>query len=142
MKRKKLVNKSHKQLLKALSIVFNKYICLRDSDGDTFVCCDCGGVYPVSECDAGHLLPKSTHKALEFNERNVHAQWNKHNRNKGYNRATVEKIKVGYSNFMFKKYGLNIIDELESENRKIKQLKSYQIVALIQDYKRRISELD
>lgn len=74
--------------------------------------------------DAGHYIPKGTGakgKALEFCEENVHAQCPQCNRNKGYNVATVEMIKVRYSNFMIQHYGKNIFDRLFSLQKIIKK---------------------
>lgn len=118
------------------------YIRLRDSLDGYIICCDCGKVYLFEESDAGHFLPISTHKALQFDERNVHAQYYLHNRNKGHGKAVRDKISIGYSNFMVKKYGVDIIDILETANRKVKQLKSYQIEILIKEYKAKIKEYE
>jgi len=124
---------------------FNLYIRYRDSfeveGGRVFRCCDCGNVYRFEQSHAGHYFPVSTHRGLEFEERNVHAQYFLHNCNKGYNQATTEKIKICYSNFMVKKYGADIIDLLQKQSRKPRQLKSYEIKYLIEFYKAKIKEL-
>lgn len=132
--------KSHKELLTELSRVFNKYIRLRDSKNEYVVCCSCSRLTPLAETDAGHFFPKSTHKALEFVEMNVNGQCRSCNRNKGYNPATKEKIKIRYANFMVKKFGVNVIDQLEGLNKVFRQIKTYELVELIKKYKNKIKK--
>ena len=117
---------------------------LRDANENGMItCCSCGKEIFWREADAGHFEPKGTGakgKALEFYERNIHAQCGTCNRNQGYNRARKEQIKINYSVFMMKKYGEGIFDELERVENTVTHLKSYHWVALIQEYKKRLAK--
>lgn len=91
--------------------------------------------------DAGHYFPKSTHKGLEFDERNVNAQCAKCNRNKNYSHATIQLISNRYSESMIRMYGEDIITLLELANRRPRQLKTYEMEALRQEYQKKVNEL-
>jgi hypothetical protein len=73
VKRKKILKekiKTHKDYVKELQVVFNKYIRLRDKDKPCISCLKPLG----SKYDAGHYRSAGGNPELRFKENNVHAQ--------------------------------------------------------------------
>lgn len=84
-----------------------------DPESLLVACCSCGKVRPWKSMDAGHFISRSSggSSGVYLDERNVHAQCRSCNRFK-------EGNKVEYYNFMLKKYGQNIVDELRALDNK------------------------
>ncbi len=86
-------------LIESLTLVFNRYIRLRDSVDGWGSCISCAKVvqFGTSEWHAGHFIP-STYSPVRFDERNVNGQCKRCNRYKRGNlieyRAALEK-KIG-----------------------------------------------
>lgn len=57
-----------------LQQIFNKYIRLRDMQGNYFKCIACGEIKPKEVCNAGHFYAVKGYDSLRFNEDNVHAE--------------------------------------------------------------------
>ena len=101
---------------------FSKYIRSRDKR-----CVTCGS---ASYLQAGHFIG-GRHLSLLFDERNTHAQC--YGCNVGKKGNMVE-----YYEFMVKKYGIKIIEELKELDRKIVQYKTQDYLELAEYYKKRI----
>lgn len=69
-------------------------------------CCCCGDITTVRHVDAGHFLGRGIGggSGAYLDERNVHAQINTHN--------AFKDAAHGYEEFMIKKYGQDVIDDL------------------------------
>lgn len=121
-----------KAKIAALDRVFSKYIRLRDSDGDYFVCCSCGATKAYEQADAGHFINRRW-MALRWDERNVHAQCRSCNRfDEGNN--------IGYVRFMQRTYGDQMIDILMSK-KKSHRWTDFELDILIAEYKDKIKSL-
>ena len=114
-----------KPKIKKLDIIFSKYIRERDRNGDTFVCCSCGATKPYEQADAGHFINRRW-MAVRWDERNVHAQCRSCNRFDEGNGS-------GYTRFMMRRYGDNVIDILEASKVSYKWA-DYELDILIQEY--------
>jgi hypothetical protein len=85
---------------------------MRDSEDGFFICCSCGQRKPFEQADAGHFINRRW-MALRYDERNVHAQCRSCNR-------FDEGNMIGYTRFMLKTYGEDIVDLLESMKKPYK----------------------
>lgn len=121
-----------KALIKKMDIVFSKYIRLRDSSGGIFTCCSCGKTKLFEQADAGHFINRRW-MAIRWDERNVHAQCRSCNR-------FDEGNSIGYTRFMLKKYGEDVVDLLESLKTPYKWTDG-EVGILIKDYKQKIKEM-
>ena len=120
---------------------FSRYIRKRDSlettgDIEYCICCTCGEVrstFHGTNCiQAGHFI--HTHLSVRFDERNVHAQCAKCNKwGKG------EPIK--YTLFMLKKYGQDVIDELEERKHQVVKFTRSDLDEIRDKYKKKFEEL-
>lgn len=84
----------------------NKYCRLRDTQGIGANCISCGSWKEHDQMDGGHFIP-TTSGALRFDERNINAQCTKCNR-------FLHGNARGYYKGMIVKYGLDVVEELES----------------------------
>ena len=76
-----------------------------ESDGK-LTCCSCGKRdYPGTHFDAGHWIGRSSKNTI-FDKRNCHPQCVR------CNRFGVGAVKQGYEDFMRKRYGQEVMDEL------------------------------
>lgn len=109
IKPKHKYSKSIPELLKLVTIVFNKWIRERDSINGTTICISCSGWFKngwYAGVQAGHYMP-STYSTLRFNEINVNSeceQCNCHDPNH----------LIGYRKNLINKIGLEKVLELES----------------------------
>lgn len=118
--------------INALDRVFSKYIRLRDSKDDMFICCSCGRMMPYEQADAGHFINRRW-MAVRWDERNVHAQCRSCNRfDEGNN--------IGYTRFMQRTYGDDMIDILLSKKISHKW-SDYELDILIKEYKEKVKGL-
>jgi len=123
----------------------SKYIKLRDSieyckqrniplDSGIGQCCTCGKIVTVKLADAGHFISRGSRGAsgVYFDERNCHFQCRSCNR-------FEQGRTLDYENFMLKKYGQEVIDELKFLDKN--QSYKYKIVAIGLMYKELFLEL-
>lgn len=90
---------------------FSLYIRLRDSfEGGYIKCCTCDSYKHFRDIQAGHFLSRGAYKRIVFDERNCHAQCVACNHFKSGNLAI-------YNQFMVKRYGYQVVDELYVANR-------------------------
>lgn len=113
----------------------NRYARLRDvkeEDGMAY-CISCMDYLPYSELDGGHFIPK-TSSDIRFDERNINAQCIKCNRFMGGN---VRHYLKG----MLRKYGQEVVDELESREHLSKKWTLAELLDLEIYYKEKIAAL-
>lgn len=122
--------KTHKDYLKDLQTVFNKYIRLRDKDKP---CISCGKELK-GKYDAGHYFSVGSSPSIRFNEDNVHGQCvycnqHLHGNIHGYTEKLPDRIGIdSFNNLKFlrsqtNKYTINELIELkEIYKQKIKDL--------------------
>ena len=120
-------NLSISQLRKKLDIVFSIWVRNRDADwrGDV-VCITCSRTFPWKEVDAGHYISRR-HPSTRWHEKNVHAQCKGCNRYRGG--APDE-----YALALQRKYGENILQELNREKNKDKKWKIQELRNMITKY--------
>lgn len=115
-----------RKLIQKADRIFSKYIRMRDSEDGFFICCSCGQRKPFEQADAGHFINRRW-MALRYDERNVHAQCRACNR-------FDEGNMIGYTRFMLKTYGEDIVDLLESMKKPYKWTDG-ELEILIKDWK-------
>ena len=126
--------KSHPLLLRILDETFSRYIRLRDADTHGQIrCISCGRVHSYYDTDCGHYIPR-THMATRYDERNCNGQCRACNRLHSGNHA-------GYTRGLTLKYGLHIIDELNTLKHTIKKWDTYELEEMITHYKKEIETL-
>lgn len=102
----------YKRLKKEVGKWCSLYIRQRDSvNGEWGYCCDCGKIVQIKYADAGHYIGRGSGggSGVYFDERNIHLQAKQCN--------LSNQNRDGYREFMLKKYGQGIIDELELKHR-------------------------
>ena len=131
MKKKKSLSLLKKKAWK----LFSLWVRLRFSTyGGTVVCVTCGALIHYKDAQAGHFFPKSRGLVYYFHEKNVHVQC------VGCNMFRGEQAKINYTIFMQEKYGMGMVNELETL-APIKYYRSdYEL--LIAEYKERLKQLD
>ena len=93
-KKKKTLSKLKYDLQK----IFNKFIRLRDLDGDYFTCISCGETKPKEVMNAGHFYAVKGYDSMRFNEDNVHGECS------GCNRFDESHL-IGYGKNLLNKIG-------------------------------------
>ncbi len=116
---------------------FSRYIRKRDSvDADYAICCTCNKPYPnfgVGCIQAGHFIP-GRRNAILFDERGVHAQC--------YNcNVNLKGNWPNYYEFMLKKYGREVIDELIIQKRQTVIYTREELDEIRDKYKKKYEEL-
>lgn len=120
---------------------FSRFIRIRDAiettkTKDTLVCCTCGQGYPafgVGCAQAGHFIP-GRGNAILFDERGVHGQC--------YNcNHTLKGSWPAYLEFMKRKYGQEVIDELLQNKNKVLQYKGFELEEIRDKYKMKYEKL-
>ena len=114
--------------LKIAQQVFNKWVRMRDKDQPCISCGAKAGKYRIT---AGHYFP-STNKSVTFNEDNLHGQcWFNCNSSKSGN---LTEYRFG----LIDRIGLERLEKLEIEARKIKKWTKDELKELILEYKNKI----
>lgn len=134
-KRKK---KTLPKLKHDLQKIFNKYIRLRDGDGDYFTCIACGETKPKEVANAGHFYAVKGYDSMRFNEDNVHIECVSCN-------CFNESHLIGYAINLKNKIGEERIEELHllAADYKKNGYKWYRddLEEMIVDYKEKIKSL-
>jgi hypothetical protein len=109
--------------------VFSEYIRRKDSDdtGRTS-CISCGIFGHWSNFDAGHYIPKTYGLSIYFHEKNVHPQCTGCNR---FRRGNL----TAYAIALRKRYGENILEELDELKHKSVKYSRSDYEELIEKYK-------
>ncbi len=134
-KKKKTLPKLKADLQK----VFNKYIRLRDLDGNKFTCIACNQVKPKDQMNAGHFYAVKGYDSLRFNEDNVNGECISCN-------CFNESHLIGYTINLQGKIGTNRINYLHEMAKDYKK-NGYKwcridLEEMIQEYKARVKELE
>ena len=122
--------KTNSDWLKEAQVVFNRYIRERDK---AQLCISCGSKLG-SKYDAGHFYSMGGHKAVTFDEDNVHAQCVTCNR---YRHGHL----IAYRENLIKRIGLSKFEELESKANNTMKYTSNELELLIKTYKEKIKQL-
>lgn len=118
-------------LMQKLQKTINLYVRQRDCNGsDGAVCISCGEWKQFKMLDAGHFIP-TTCSATRFDERNINAQCVKCNRYLSGNQRH-------YLYGMIKKYGKEIVDELESKEGTTKKWEYVELEEIYLKYKSKL----
>lgn len=108
--------------------VFSEYIRKRDADRRGWTACvTCGRAGHWRQFDAGHFIPGRGNGIL-FDERGVHAQCKRCNARSGN--------PVPYYQYMEKRYGLEVINELQRQAVKPRQWEKGELEAIFEKYKK------
>ncbi len=107
-----------------LIATFHKYIRLRDCQ---LPCISCG---QFNKLQAGHFYNAGNYASLRFDDKNVNGQCVACNH-------YSEGNKQGYAEGLKKKYGDNVLRELEIKKNNYCKLSVFEINILEQDYKRK-----
>lgn len=131
---RKEVAKTIPQLIKEAQVAFNAFIRERDR-GMRCICCrrslgagDVGGGF-----DCGHYRSVGSAPHLRFDERNAHGQTKFCNR---YGAGRAVDYRIGLA----ARYGLAVVEALESDNRVHKWTRE-ELIAIKQTYVRKLREL-
>jgi rubredoxin len=103
------VKSNHAAAEKKAWRAFSRYIRLRDSRGEYFICPTCGRTLPLEQADAGHYISRARMGTM-FDELNVHAQCRKCNRFQEGNHFI-------YRHFLVNAYGEEKVTALEVRGR-------------------------
>ena len=115
--------------LKTAQQIFNTFIRLRDANDPCISC----GTEKSNLYDSGHYRSVGSNPQLRFNEHNVNKQCRKCNGYWGGN-------PIEYRKGLIKKYGIEIVEQLESDNEP-KKYNIESIKELIKEYRGKIKLL-
>ena len=122
--------KTNSDWMKEAQKVFNQYIRLRDKDQP---CISCGSKLG-SKYDAGHFYSMGGHKALTFEENNVHAQCVACNQFKHGNL-------IYYREGLIKRIGQANFNELEHRANTLGKYSNDELNNLIKKYKKKMLDI-
>jgi len=132
--KRKTTKQLKKEALRLFSIYTRLKDCLRTTGTTTSGrCISCGKIFPFKELQAGHFV-SGRHNSNLFNERGCHAQCRgcnlfKHGNQLEYRRAII------------KLYGEGVDEEIEAEDKIVKDLRAGELRELITHYKQEIEKL-
>jgi len=129
--KKKKTKSTNALLKKELWVYFSQFIRQRDKG----ICISCGKEDFWRKMDAGHYIPKTAGLSLYFDERNVNCQCTYCNR---WMHGNLSRYAIA----LRKKYGENILEELDKKRIKIKKITNDEYIKLIEIYKNKIDELN
>lgn len=122
--------KTNSDWLKEAQKVFNTYIRLRDQGKP---CVSCGSKLG-EKYDAGHYFSMGGHKAVTFNEDNVHAQCVTCNR---YKHGNLLEYQIGIE----KRIGADRLLKLHAEAHEVRKYTTDELKKIISTYKKKCKEL-
>jgi hypothetical protein len=129
--KKKKTKSTNALLKKELWVYFSQFIRQRDKG----ICISCGKEDFWRKMDAGHYIPKTAGLSLYFDERNVNCQCTYCNR---WMHGNLSRYAIA----LRKKYGENILEELDKERIKIKKISNEEYVSLIEMYKLKLIDFE
>jgi len=125
---KKIKNIGGKPKLRKADKIFSLYIRQRDADENGYIrCISCGAVRRWRKADTGHYL-KRQHMATRFDEVNSNCQCKPCN-------SFEQGNNVNYRIGLIKKYGLEVVEKLESKRNNTCHMDQFQINLIEKIYK-------
>lgn len=122
--------KTNSDWMKEAQKVFNQYIRLRDKNQ---TCISCGSKLG-SKYDAGHFYSMGGHKAVTFDEDNVHAQCVACNQFKSGNL-------INYREGLIKRIGEAKLNDLNQRANQTRKYSNDELQELIKTYKQKIKDV-
>lgn len=120
--------------------VVNEYIRKRDANSDGIGrCCSCG---KIKKLQAGHYFNTSAFPSIRYDEDNIHGQCSACNQAEKSNYRSAETVKLNYTSFMNKKYGLGKHDELKERSHKVVRFTENTLKEIRKYYRAKIKELE
>ena len=119
------------ELMKAAQIVFNKFIRIRDKDQP---CISCGSKLE-NKFDAGHYFSSGGHKAVTFDEDNVHGQCVACNQ---WKHGNLIQYQIGIE----QRIGGDRLIQLHEKAHKAVKYTREELRDLIANYKQKIKDLE
>jgi hypothetical protein len=143
-KQREIKKKTKKKIVKTSTLkkkawdLFSRYIRMRDclkTEGHIYEgkCYTCGKTFLFENLQAGHFIDGRKNNNL-FDERGVHAQCYQCN-------VGLKGNKVIYTLNMQRDYGQTVIDEMLKKNREPRNVKGYEYLEMIEDFKKKIEGL-
>lgn len=123
--------KTVQELLKETQIVFNKYIRLRDKGKP---CISCGNDKP-KKVNAGHFFSSGGHKAVTFDEDNVHLQCE-------YCNSFLSGNLIEYRKRLIELIGEQRYNELEKRAQNVRKYTRNELEEIKEHYKQKIKEIN
>jgi hypothetical protein len=121
------------QLKKKAWTLFSQWVRFSVATDFKSQCITCGVVKPSKELQAGHFIP-GRHNSILFDERGCHPQCYHCNIGlKGNPRA--------YDAYMRAEYGVDVIEDLEMLDTVEHQFKTYELEAIIDQYKQKLKTI-
>lgn len=136
-KQKKTTKKppSQKKKCEAVQKWANLYARRRDCFGQLgTTCISCGKWKSFEELDGGHFIP-TTSSSIRFDPRNINAQCQRCNR-------FLHGNPRHYYKGMLRKYGKDVVDDLESREFESKKWTEEELKAIKDEYRERIKRLE
>jgi len=112
---------------------FSKMIRERDEINGYFKCPTCGRTLPIDQADAGHYISR-VHKAVKFDEMNVHAQCRHCNRMQEGNHFLYRK-------WLVNRFGVEAVEALEQRAQMRGGLKTVDLLFMADQFKKKTKEL-
>lgn len=119
------------ELMKATQIIFNKFIRIRDKDQP---CISCGSKLE-NKFDAGHYFSSGGHKAITFDEDNVHGQCVACNQ---WKHGNLIQYQIGIE----QRIGGERLMQLHEKAHKAAKYTREELRELIANYKQKIKDLE
>jgi hypothetical protein len=96
-------------------------------------CCTCDGLYDDALLEAGHFIP-GRHPGVKYDMRGCHAQCGICNR-AAVGSEHAKEVEKKYYEFMLKRYGQSVIDELRALDNEITHLKEFHYQTMYDQFK-------
>jgi len=119
--------------IRKLDRIFSQYIRLKDSKNGYVKCFTCGKLCQIKNIDCGHYISRR-YKSIRYSEKNSNPQC------RYCNRYLFGAMDI-YALNLQKKYGENILKELNKEKNRIKQFTIQELQDLTVLYKDKIDKL-
>lgn len=128
-------SKNNSAYKKRLWKLVSEYVRRKDADKNGYVrCISCGVKKHWKDIDAGHYIPKSRGNCIYWEIKNIHPQCTSCNRFRHGNLNL-------YALALIKKYGQQILQELEWKSRQTCPMNELTYLKLIQEYKQKLNEI-
>jgi hypothetical protein len=119
---------------KKLDRIFSKFIKLRDCGEFYFKCISCGKTKHKDQFNAGHYWSR-VYMSTRYDEKNVNGQCI-------YCNFHLKGHIAGYTQGLIKKYGSNVLNELEIKKNNMSKMGEFEYKILIEEYKQKIKQYE